>query len=62
MKTFAFLTHDSFRIEVLASCPKSGYRKLRSIISLRDRITKSYLAYNKDGLASIYGWKTLDIN
>lgn len=61
MKTFAFLTKDSFRIEVKASTPKSAYRKLVSITHLKDKITKSYISYNKDGLASLEGWKGLAI-
>lgn len=59
MKTFAFLTKDSFRIDVKASTAKSAYRKLASVPNYSDKITKSYIQYDKDGLASIHCWKTL---
>lgn len=59
MKTYAFLTKDSFRIEVKASTPKSAYNKLMSIIHLKDNVTKSFIKYSKDGLASLDGWKAI---
>jgi hypothetical protein len=60
-KTFAFLTKDSFRCEVKASNPKSAYKKLMDIPHLAKQMTKSYISYNKDGLASLDSWKTIII-
>lgn len=59
MKTFAFLTKDSFRVEVKASNAKSAYNKLNSVTYFKDKITKSYIEYNKDGLASLHSWKSV---
>tara|TARA_Y100000310_G_scaffold642_1_gene932 strand:+ start:388 stop:579 length:192 start_codon:yes stop_codon:yes gene_type:complete len=55
MKTFAFLTEDSWRIEVLASNANAGYKKLKSIPYFNDRygkITKSYYEYPPLGFCS----------
>lgn len=60
MKTFSFMTKDSCRCEVKASSPKSAYRKLLSIPHLAQKITKSYIEYDKDGLASLDSWKGVD--
>jgi hypothetical protein len=60
MKTFSFLTENSFRIDVKASTAKAGYNKLMSIPYIANKkITKSYLEYDKDGFASVYSWKSL---
>jgi hypothetical protein len=60
-KTYAFLTKDSSRCEVKASSPKSAYKKLMDIPHLAKRITTSYICFNKDGLASLDSWKSLNI-
>jgi hypothetical protein len=59
MKTFAFLTKDSFRVEVKAYNAKSGYNKLKSIPHISRKLTKSYIQYDSQGLASLHSWKTL---
>jgi len=59
MKTFAFLTKDSFRVEVKASTPRSAYNKLMSIPHLAEKTTKSYVVYDRDGFTS-YDWKGLE--
>lgn len=60
MKTFAFLTKDSFRIDVKASTPRAAYRKLLSIPHLAEKITPSYIQYDKDGLAALDAWRGLE--
>jgi len=57
MNTYAFLTNDSFRIEVKASTPKAAYNKLISISQFKNRVTRSWVKFNKDGLASAYDYK-----
>ena len=61
IKTYSFLTTDSFRVDVKASSPKAAYNKLKSIPFHVDKITKSYIVYGKDGLASLDGWRALNI-
>jgi hypothetical protein len=58
-KTYAFLTKDSFRCEVKASGPKSAYNKLMDIPHLAEKVTKSYIVYDKDGLSSLDNWKNV---
>jgi hypothetical protein len=60
MNTFAFLTKDSFRIEVKATSPKAAYNKINSITHLKDKITKSFVQYNSSGLANLSDWKNID--
>jgi hypothetical protein len=60
MKTFSFRTKDCFRVDVLATTPRAGYNKLKAVPHLAEKITTSYLAYDKDGLASIHSWQTLE--
>lgn len=60
-KTFAFLTKQSNRIDVLASSPQAAYRKLMDIPGYRRDITTSYIEYDRDGLASLDSWRSLDI-
>jgi len=59
MNTYAFLTKDSFRVEVKASTPRAGYNKLMSIPHLAVKVTKSYIKYDRAGLASLESWKTI---
>ena len=56
MKTFAFLLPNNFRIDVKASYPRAGYNKL---IKQGHKIDKLYLPYDRNGIASIYAWVTL---
>jgi hypothetical protein len=60
MKTYFFLTKDSFRCEVKASSPKAGYNKLMAIPHLKESITKSFGEYDKDGLCAIDNIRTLE--
>jgi hypothetical protein len=60
-KTFAFLTKQSTRIDVLASSPQAAYRKLMDIPWHSKDITTSYIEYDRDGLASLDSWRTLQI-
>jgi hypothetical protein len=59
MKTYAFITKDSWRVEVKASKPEAAYNKLLDIPYLRDMITTSYYEYDKDGLCSVYNVKSV---
>lgn len=59
MNTYAFLTKDSFRIEVKASTPKAAYKKLLSIPHLAIKLTPSFIKYDKDGLAALDGWRSV---
>lgn len=59
MTTYAFLTKDSFRVDVEATSPRAAYRKLMSIPFFRHRITTAYIKYDKDGLAALDGWRGL---
>jgi hypothetical protein len=58
-KTFAFLTKDSFRVEVKASSPLAAYKKLKDIPHIAENITASFIEYDKDGLANLHDWKTV---
>tara|TARA_R100001594_G_scaffold10558_1_gene24759 strand:- start:6419 stop:6640 length:222 start_codon:yes stop_codon:yes gene_type:complete len=57
MKTYAFLYNDKdeknrlqqYRVEVIASTPRSGYNKLMSIPHLSDKIVPMYMRFGKDG-------------
>tara|TARA_R100001443_G_scaffold51553_1_gene63494 strand:+ start:746 stop:958 length:213 start_codon:yes stop_codon:yes gene_type:complete len=54
MKLFAFITANSFRIEVKASNPKAAYNKLKSIPMFNNcevygKITNSYYEHPKNG-------------
>lgn len=55
--TYAFLTKDSFRIEVKASNEKAAYNKLMDIPFCAEKLTKSWIKYDKDGLASLHDYK-----
>jgi len=55
MNTYAFITSDSFRIEVKASTPQAGYNKLKSISYFDNKkISKSYFKYSKAGFCCIH--------
>ena len=55
MNTYAFITGDSFRIEVKASTPQAGYNKLKSISYFDNKkISKSYFKYSKAGFCYIH--------
>ena len=58
MKTYAFLTKNSNRVEVKASTPEAGLKKLLSIPYFADSITETFIEYNKDGFASRDAWTT----
>ena len=58
MKTYAFLTKSSNRVEVKASTPEAGLKKLLSIPYFADSITETFIEYNKDGFASRDAWTT----
>ena len=58
MNSYAFLTKDSFRVEVKASTPIAAYNKLMSIQYFADKITDSFIKYSKDGLAALDSWKS----
>lgn len=51
MNTYAFITSNSFRIEVKASTALAGFNKINSVTHLKDKLTREYWKYDKDGFA-----------
>ena len=63
MNTYAFITGDSFRVEVKASTPQAGYNKLKSISCFDDKkISKNYYKYSKAGFCCIHSVRTIWIS
>jgi len=58
MKTYAFLTKDSSRVEVKASSPEAGLKKLLCIPYFADKVTETFIEYNKNGIAYRDAWQT----
>lgn len=55
-RTFAFLTTDSFRIEVKATSTRQAYFKAKKIAESKGhKITKTYTTYGRDGVDT--GWR-----
>ena len=59
-RSYAFLTRDSFRIEVEAPSAISAFRKARLVGDAKNKVvTNSYITFGKSGFASNDSWKTL---
>ena len=60
MNTYAFITGDSFRVEVKATTPQAGYNKLKSISYFDNKkISKNYYKYSKAGFCCIHYVRTI---
>ncbi len=59
-KTYSFLMSNSFRIDVKATNPGSAYKKLLDVPSIAEKLTRSYIQYNRSGYADLHSWKNLD--
>jgi hypothetical protein len=64
MRTYAFLTSKSWRVEATAPTARKAFTVAKDKLDNEDTgfygsITKSYITYDKDGLASLSSWRKL---